>query len=105
MIIRITVARFPSKNKALGFKDILSTRFKLLPEAKVKIAMNCLIGEAKVVVIGVYKNDKDLDAGKKIFQEIINTIKTMDGSYEVLPGKVTSFFDADAEQQLTLYDN
>ena len=40
-----------------------------------------------------------------MFQEIINTIKTMDGSYEVLPGKITSFFDVDAEQQLTRYDN
>ena len=67
--------------------------------------MTCLIGEAKVAVIGVYKNDEDLEAGKKIFQEIINTIKTMDGSYEVLPGKVSAFFDADAEQQLTTYEN
>ena len=104
MIIRITIARFPNKNKALGFKDILTTRFKLLPEAKLKIAMTCLVGEAKVVTIGIYRNAKDVEAGKIISQEIINTIKTMDGSYEVLPGKIAAFFDAEAEQQLTEYE-
>ena len=69
----------------------MKNRMHLLTEAKVRIAISAQIGEAKVMTIGIYDNEEDFKKGSIMLKEILETIKTMDGSYDILPGDIVEF--------------
>jgi len=99
-IIRTVIARFPTKNKAMAFHDVLKAREHLLPESMVKLAITAQIGEAKIMTIGIYNNESEFKKGSIIFKEILETIKTMDGSYDILPGDIIEYNDEPAIQKI-----
>ena len=99
-IIRTVIARFPTKNKAMAFHDVLKARQHLLPESMVKLAITAHIGEAKIMTIGIYNNEEEFKKGSIIFKEILETIKTMDGSYDILPGEIIEYNDEPAIQKI-----
>ena len=90
-VIRTVISRFPTKNKALAFHDVMRNRMHLLTEAKVCLAISAQIGEAKVMTIGIYDSEADFKKGSLMLKEILETIKTMDGSYDILPGEIIEF--------------
>ena len=90
-IIRTVISRFPNKNKAMAFHDVMKNRMHLLQEAKVRLGISAHIGEAKVMTIGIYDNEEDFKKGSVILKEILETIKTMDGSYDILPGDIIEY--------------
>ena len=98
-IIRTVIARFPTKNKAMAFHDVLKARQHLLPES-MKLAITAQIGEAKIMTIGIYNNESEFKKGSIIFKEILETIKTMDGSYDILPGDIIEYNDEPAIQKI-----
>ena len=99
-IIRTVIARFPTKNKAMAFHDVLKARKHLLPESMVKLAITAQIGEAKIMTIGIYNNEDEFKKGSIIFKEILESIKTMDGSYDILPGDIIEYNDETAIQKI-----
>ena len=90
-IIRTVISRFPTQNKALAFHDVMRNRMHLLTEAQVRLAISAQIGEAKVMTIGIYDSEADFKKGSLMLKEILETIKTMDGSYDILPGEIIEF--------------
>ena len=74
-IIRTVISRFPTRNKALAFHDVMKNRMHLLTEAKVRIAISAQIGEAKVMTIGIYDSEEDFKKGSIMLKEILETIK------------------------------
>ena len=90
-IIRTVISRFPTKNKAMAFHDVMKNRLHLLKEAKVRLAISAHIGESKVMTIGIYDNEDDFKKGSLMLNQILETIKTMDGSYDILPGNIVEF--------------
>ena len=84
----------------MAFHDVLKAKQHLLPESMVKLAITAHIGEAKIMTIGIYNNEEEFKKGSIIFKEILETIKTMDGSYDILPGEIIQYNDEPAIQKI-----
>ena len=97
-IIRTVISRFPTKNKAMAFHDVMKNRMHLLSEAKVRLAISAQMCEAKIMTIGIYDNEEVFKKGSLMLKEILETIKTMDGSYDILPGDIIEFTEREKEK-------
>ena len=57
----------------------------------IKIAITAQIGEAKIMTVGIYNNEAEFKKGSIIFKKILETIKTMDRSYDILPRDIIEY--------------
>ena len=57
----------------------------------IKIAITAEIGEEKIMTVGIYNNEAEFKKGSIIFKKILETIKTMDGSYDILPRDIIEY--------------